>query len=354
MPSTRPALNEDDQVGAGRRKTPTSAKSTVVTEEGRVAATFDVDALTGEELLTALDPTAARPVPRPDGSPDPRPGQSSATQIALAAVGCGPTCRNSHRPMSGGRCSPHVTLIRPPGLADAYAAHGTSDGARPVTARRHWARPRPRSSSTNSPCAPRADLFDVGGGTAARRSSHPGPALAQHPHVGRTQPEDLQGPRHEARYELTGAPLPNGAFFWSTRELHLGLNAPGLGTYKSAWRRTWASTQVDRDRRVLHPPGAHWPGKGCSSASFRPAQWPAHLKHGSPLQRSMVSTLMFDVIEESLPLFVDEVVPATAGSRTVPAQVHGHHAARPPGPAPAPVVKHRNPTTQGEWTWICN
>ncbi|MBX9920660.1 MAG: HNH endonuclease [Mycolicibacterium frederiksbergense] len=81
----------------------------VQTEDGRVAATLDLDGLTGEELLTALDPLC-RPVPLPDGSPDPRPvgrrradafGQIMRTYLS-----------SSQRPMSGG-VLPHVTLIRP-------------------------------------------------------------------------------------------------------------------------------------------------------------------------------------------------------------------------------------------------
>ena len=79
------------------------------TEDGRVSAALDLDALTAEELLAALDPLC-RPVPLPDGSPDPRPvgrrradafGQIMRTYLS-----------NSQRPMSGG-VLPHVTLIRP-------------------------------------------------------------------------------------------------------------------------------------------------------------------------------------------------------------------------------------------------
>ncbi|MCV7044544.1 DUF222 domain-containing protein, partial [Mycobacterium frederiksbergense] len=44
----------------------------VQTEDGRVSAALDLDALTAEELMAALDPLC-RPVPLPDGSPDPRP-----------------------------------------------------------------------------------------------------------------------------------------------------------------------------------------------------------------------------------------------------------------------------------------
>ncbi|ANE77967.1 hypothetical protein A7U43_00270 [Mycobacterium adipatum] len=81
----------------------------VQTEDGRVAATLDLDALTGEELLAALDPLT-RPIPLPDGSPDPRPvGRRRADafgQILRTYLS------GSGRPMSGG-VLPHVTLIRP-------------------------------------------------------------------------------------------------------------------------------------------------------------------------------------------------------------------------------------------------
>ncbi|WNG82527.1 DUF222 domain-containing protein [Mycobacterium sp. ITM-2016-00316] len=81
----------------------------VQTEDGRVAASLDLDALTAEELLAALDPLC-RPIPLPDGSPDPRPtgrrradafGQIIRTYLSGA-----------QRPMSGG-VLPHVTVIRP-------------------------------------------------------------------------------------------------------------------------------------------------------------------------------------------------------------------------------------------------
>ncbi|WP_030135674.1 HNH endonuclease signature motif containing protein [Mycolicibacterium neoaurum] len=82
--------------------------------EGRFEATLDLDVTTGEELCAALDPLC-RPVPLPDGSPDPRPisvrraeaiGQVLRTYLS-----------QSRRPMSGG-VLPHVTLIRP-GVAAA-------------------------------------------------------------------------------------------------------------------------------------------------------------------------------------------------------------------------------------------
>ncbi|KRD08391.1 hypothetical protein ASE48_07340 [Mycobacterium sp. Root265] len=98
----------------------------VVTEEGRVAATLNLDAFTGEELLTALDPLC-RPIPLPDGSPDPRPvGKRRADAFGLVMR---TYLSNSRRPASGG-VLPHVTLIRPTaaGFVDTLGFTG------PVTA----------------------------------------------------------------------------------------------------------------------------------------------------------------------------------------------------------------------------
>ncbi|MBI3224705.1 MAG: DUF222 domain-containing protein [Mycolicibacterium cosmeticum] len=84
-------------------------------DEGRVSATLDLDVLTGEELFAALDPLC-RPVPLPDGSPDPR---STGRRRADAF---GQMVRDylssSRRPTSGG-VLPHVTLIRPATAAQA-------------------------------------------------------------------------------------------------------------------------------------------------------------------------------------------------------------------------------------------
>ena len=83
--------------------------SLTVAEDGRVTSTIDVDVLTGEELHAALDPLC-RPVPLPDGSPDPRStgqrradalGQIIRTYLSGAA-----------RPTSGG-VLPHATLVVP-------------------------------------------------------------------------------------------------------------------------------------------------------------------------------------------------------------------------------------------------
>lgn len=78
-------------------------------DDGRISATLDLDALTGEELFAALDPLC-RPVPLPDGSPDPR----STTRRRADAFGqlVRDYLSHSGRPSSGG-VLPHVTLIRP-------------------------------------------------------------------------------------------------------------------------------------------------------------------------------------------------------------------------------------------------
>ncbi|MGU3500241.1 DUF222 domain-containing protein [Mycobacterium sp. C31M] len=82
--------------------------------DGRSTVTMDLDALTLEEFMAASDPLT-RPVPLPDGSPDPRPpGRRRADafgQILRTYLS------HSDRPMSGG-VLPHVTLIRPNRLGD--------------------------------------------------------------------------------------------------------------------------------------------------------------------------------------------------------------------------------------------
>ena len=81
----------------------------VLGEEGRYEATLNLDVGTGEGLCAALDPLW-RPVPLPDGSPDPRPIEKrrgdAVGQILRTYLS------QSTRPMSGG-VLPHVTLIRP-------------------------------------------------------------------------------------------------------------------------------------------------------------------------------------------------------------------------------------------------
>ena len=88
-------------------------------EDGRISATLDLDALAGEELFVASDPLS-RPVPLPDGSPDPR----SAGQRRADAFGqlLRTYLSHSSRPTSGG-VLPQVTLIRP---VTANPTHDTS------------------------------------------------------------------------------------------------------------------------------------------------------------------------------------------------------------------------------------
>ncbi len=95
-------------------------------DEGRITATLDLDVLTGEELITALDPLT-RPIPQPDGTPDPRP----APQRRADALGhvIRHYLHGYQRPTSGG-VLPHVTLIRPPTTAFGQP---TQPPSRPAT-----------------------------------------------------------------------------------------------------------------------------------------------------------------------------------------------------------------------------
>ena len=110
----------DDGAVPVAENTDLNEMTVVQTDDGRVAVSLDLDALTGEELLTALDPLC-RPVPLPDGTPDPRPagrrradafGQVMRTYLS-----------NSRRPTSGG-VLPHVTLIRSDGRLDTLGFGG--------------------------------------------------------------------------------------------------------------------------------------------------------------------------------------------------------------------------------------
>ncbi|WNG82414.1 DUF222 domain-containing protein [Mycobacterium sp. ITM-2016-00316] len=96
----------------------------VQTEDGRVSAGLDLDILTGEELLAALDPLC-RPVPLPDGSPDPRPiGRRRADAFGQIVRDY---LSGQRRPTSGG-VLPHVTLIRSAAsVGSAAGAEGSVD-----------------------------------------------------------------------------------------------------------------------------------------------------------------------------------------------------------------------------------
>ncbi len=81
----------------------------VLGEEGRYEATLNLDVGTGEGMCAALDPLC-RPVPLPDGSPDPRPIEKRRGEAVAQILRT--YLSQSTRPMSGG-VLPHVTLIRP-------------------------------------------------------------------------------------------------------------------------------------------------------------------------------------------------------------------------------------------------
>ncbi|MDO3402516.1 DUF222 domain-containing protein [Mycolicibacterium neoaurum] len=109
------ALPVEQRVVPVAEDTALNEMTLVQNAEGRFEATLDLDVGTGEELCAALDPLC-RPVPLPDGSPDPR------SIDARRAEALGQVLRTylsqSRRPMSGG-VLPHVTLIRPgaPGVS---------------------------------------------------------------------------------------------------------------------------------------------------------------------------------------------------------------------------------------------
>ncbi|TQK30998.1 uncharacterized protein DUF222 [Arthrobacter sp. SLBN-53] len=109
------SLAPADRVVPVAEDTALNGMTLVQNAEGRFEATLDLDVTTGEELCAALDPLC-RPVPLPDGSPDPR------SIAARRAEALGQVLRTylpqSGRPMSGG-VLPHVTLIRPvaPGVS---------------------------------------------------------------------------------------------------------------------------------------------------------------------------------------------------------------------------------------------
>ncbi|MDO3399703.1 DUF222 domain-containing protein [Mycolicibacterium neoaurum] len=103
------ALPVEQRVVPVAEDTALNEMTLVQNAEGRFEATLDLDVGTGEELCAALDPLC-RPVPLPDGSPDPRP--ISARRAEAIGLVLRTYLSQSRRPMSGG-VLPHVTLIRP-------------------------------------------------------------------------------------------------------------------------------------------------------------------------------------------------------------------------------------------------
>ena len=108
-------IDRTAQQPPGQRAVPVGEDTTlngmtvVQNAEGRVSVSMDVDVLTGEEILAALDPLC-RPVPLPDGSADPRPPDRRRADAAGQIIRT--YLSGSDRPISGG-VLPHVTLIRP-------------------------------------------------------------------------------------------------------------------------------------------------------------------------------------------------------------------------------------------------
>ncbi|GED98350.1 HNH endonuclease signature motif containing protein [Gordonia crocea] len=79
------------------------------TDEGRVTLEADLDQLSGEKLHTALD-ALAKPIPAPDGSPDPRPRSQRTADALVAMISSYLASRN--RPTVGG-IVPHITMTVP-------------------------------------------------------------------------------------------------------------------------------------------------------------------------------------------------------------------------------------------------
>ncbi|GED97537.1 HNH endonuclease signature motif containing protein [Gordonia crocea] len=97
-PSTPPADN------------PSLNQATVSrTDEGRVTLEADLDQLSGEKLHTALD-ALAKPIPAPDGSPDPRPRAQRTADALVSVITAYLASRN--RPTVGG-IVPHITMTVP-------------------------------------------------------------------------------------------------------------------------------------------------------------------------------------------------------------------------------------------------
>ncbi|MDG4667621.1 acyl-CoA dehydrogenase family protein [Mycobacterium sp. 236(2023)] len=96
-------------------------------------------------------------------------------------------------------------------LSEAYAAHGTASETE-LSVRAALRAAKAKVVVDELALRAAGDLFDVGGGTAARRSSH----LDRHWRNIRTlaahNPKTYKAKAIGA-YELTGEPLPNGAFF---------------------------------------------------------------------------------------------------------------------------------------------
>ncbi|WP_234411714.1 DUF222 domain-containing protein [Mycolicibacterium neoaurum] len=160
------ALPVEQRVVPVAEDTTLNEMTVVQNAEGRFEATLDLDIGTGEELCAALDPLC-RPVPLPDGTPDPRPigarraeaiGQVLRTYLSQSA-----------RPMSGG-VLPHVTLIR----RDQPRQRGAALPATPHPHPSRWLaglpRPRPpplvhptphtRRARTGAPALPRPPHHD--------------------------------------------------------------------------------------------------------------------------------------------------------------------------------------------------
>ncbi len=90
-------------------------------DDGRLRGGFDLDALTAERLITALD-TASRPRPEPDGSDDPRPASRRRADAFGQLVECG-TRGLAPDALSG---PPRTEVVLTVPITDGTASPGTA------------------------------------------------------------------------------------------------------------------------------------------------------------------------------------------------------------------------------------
>ncbi|MBM7366316.1 HNH endonuclease signature motif containing protein [Gordonia hydrophobica] len=120
----QPEIDETDPDAVPVAENRDLNEMTLVTgDDGRTTGTFDLDALTGEELNQALDPLC-KPIPQPDGSRDPRNAKQRRAD-ALAQV-IRTYLNGKERSTVSGGVLPHVTMIVPTQCGDGTSAPGSS------------------------------------------------------------------------------------------------------------------------------------------------------------------------------------------------------------------------------------
>ncbi|ALG84241.1 HNH endonuclease signature motif containing protein [Gordonia phthalatica] len=117
-----PEIDETDPDAVPVAENPDLNEMTLVTgQDGRTIVSLDTDALSGEELSQALDPLC-KPIPQPDGTPDPR--SASQRRADAHAQIIRDYLAGRDRPTVSGGVLPHVTLIVP--IAQASAETGAA------------------------------------------------------------------------------------------------------------------------------------------------------------------------------------------------------------------------------------